>query len=65
VIFFLHFIAGECEVIKIHSIFSSRMFDVPKRNKANLPVIFGRTIDNLLQQIIGNSLDDFVTSWLR
>ncbi|KAG5684661.1 hypothetical protein PVAND_013879 [Polypedilum vanderplanki] len=42
----------------------SRMFDIPKRTKANMPVIFGRTIDNLLQQILGNALDDFVNSWL-
>jgi hypothetical protein len=43
---------------------SSRMFDIPKRTKANMPVIFGRTIDNLLQQILGKALDDFVNSWL-
>lgn len=47
------------------SFYSSRMFDVPKRTKANLPVIFGRTIDNLLQQILSNALDEFVNSWLR
>jgi len=41
------------------------MFDVPKRTKANLPVIFGRTIDNLIQQILSNALDEFVNSWLR
>jgi hypothetical protein len=43
------------------------MFDVPRKTKANLPVIFGRTgrIDNLLQQILGNALDDFINSWLR
>jgi hypothetical protein len=40
------------------------MFDIPKRTKANMPVIFGRTIDSLLQQILGNALDDFVDSWL-
>ncbi|KAL7027112.1 hypothetical protein ACKWTF_005311 [Chironomus riparius] len=40
------------------------MFDVPKRTKANLPVIFGRTIDNLIQQILSNALDEFVNSWL-
>lgn len=44
---------------------SSRMFDVPKRNKANLSVIFGRTVDKLLQQILENALNDFIHSWLR
>jgi tyrosine-protein phosphatase YwqE len=41
------------------------MFDVPKRNKANLTVIFGRTVDKLLQQFLENALNDFVNSWLR
>lgn len=41
------------------------MFDVPRKNKANLSVIFGRRVDNLLQQILGNALDDFINSWLR
>lgn len=44
---------------------SSRMFDVPKRNKANLSVIFGRTVDKLLQQVLENALNDFINSWLR
>lgn len=44
---------------------SSRMFDVPKRSKANLSVIFGRTVDKLLQQVLENALNDFINSWLR
>lgn len=45
--------------------FRSRMFDVPKRSKANLSVIFGRTVDKLLQQFLENALNDFIHSWLR
>lgn len=52
-------------VFMFYARFRSRMFDVPKRNKANLTVIFGRTVDKLLQQILENALNDFVNSWLR
>lgn len=44
---------------------SSRMFDVPRKDKANLSVIFAsRRVDEKLQKILGNALDDFF-GWLR
>ncbi|XP_048480904.1 sorting nexin-25 [Plutella xylostella] len=33
--------------------------------KAHLPVIFGRTVDSQLQQLIDNILRDYVTRWFR
>ncbi|XP_055616626.1 sorting nexin-25 [Toxorhynchites rutilus septentrionalis] len=40
----------------------SQLFDPPSPPKtaANLPIIFGRTVDSLLQQIIGNAMRDVV-----
>lgn len=69
---FLTMFLGEFSVISAGKIsrkfvcfhFSSRMFG-NKRNKANLSVIFGRTVDKLLQQILENALNDFINSWLR
>lgn len=64
---------GEC--IKMYLIcltnlkllpFSSSIFDPPKpiANPSNLPIIFGRTVDGVLQQIIEYTLRDFVAPWL-
>ncbi|XP_063823534.1 sorting nexin-25 isoform X1 [Ostrinia nubilalis] len=35
------------------------------KTKTHLPVIFGRTVDSQLQQLIDNVLRDFVTRWLK
>lgn len=45
---------------------SSSIFDPPKpiANASNLPIIFGRTVDGVLQQIIEFSLLDFISPWL-
>ncbi|XP_059619274.1 sorting nexin-25 [Phlebotomus argentipes] len=44
----------------------SSIFDSPKpiRNASSLPVIFGRTVDGLLQQIIEYTIRDFISPWL-
>ncbi|GAB0086123.1 sorting nexin-25 [Sergentomyia squamirostris] len=44
----------------------SSIFDSPKpiRNASSLPVIFGRTVDGLLQQIIEYTIRDFIAPWL-
>lgn len=33
--------------------------------KPHLPIVFGRTVDNQLQQLIDYFLRDFVTRWIR
>ncbi|XP_055371063.1 sorting nexin-25 [Condylostylus longicornis] len=45
----------------------SSIFDPPNpiSNPNNLPLIFGRTVDLQLQQLIEFSLKDFVTPWLK
>ncbi|KXJ81886.1 sorting nexin-25 [Aedes albopictus] len=45
----------------------SHLFDPPSPPKsgANLPIIFGRTVDGLLQQIIGNAMRDIVSPALE
>ncbi|XP_067639431.1 sorting nexin-25 isoform X2 [Eurosta solidaginis] len=44
----------------------SSIFDLPKpiKNASNLPLIFGKTVDLQLQQIIEYVLRDFMTHWL-
>uniref|UniRef100_A0A1B0CG91 Sorting nexin-25 n=2 Tax=Lutzomyia longipalpis TaxID=7200 RepID=A0A1B0CG91_LUTLO len=44
----------------------SNIFDSPKpiKNASSLPVIFGRTVDGLLQQIIEYTIRDFISPWL-
>ncbi|XP_055528004.1 sorting nexin-25 [Wyeomyia smithii] len=41
----------------------SQLFDSPSppKSAASLPIVFGRTVDNLLQQIIGNAMRDVVS----
>lgn len=45
----------------------SQLFDSPSPPKSgtNLPIIFGRTVDGLLQQIIGNAMRDIVSPALE
>lgn len=46
---------------------SSSIFDLPKpiQNSSHLPIIFGRTVDGLVLQIIEYTLRDFVAPWLQ
>ncbi|XP_039440568.1 sorting nexin-25 [Culex pipiens pallens] len=45
----------------------SQLFDQPSppKNASSLPIIFGRTVDSLLQQIIGNAMRDVVSPALE
>lgn len=36
-----------------------------KQANNHLPVVFGRTVDSLLQQLLDNALRDFVTVWIE
>jgi len=44
----------------------SNIFDLPKpiKNPSNLPLIFGKTVDLQLQQIIEYVMRDFMLPWL-
>lgn len=45
----------------------SSIFDPPKpiKSASSLPIIFGRTVDGVLQQIIEYTLRDFISHWLN
>lgn len=49
------------------SLFRNTLFDLPNpiKNASNLPLIFGKTVDLQIQQIIEYVLRDFMTPWLR
>lgn len=51
-------------LILCSSYFRNRILESPKKTKSQNQVIFGRTIDSLISQIIDNSLKDFVHPWM-
>lgn len=72
---YVHFLlSSKTQVISTHSntnvlyeATKSSIFDPPKpiKNATNLPIIFGRTVDGVLQQIIEYTLRDYVSHWLN